>query len=112
MTRADALRDLAERLAEANGAVRVVSTVLGMAAIAAAEMADAEPEDARMPARPATVQQRYRAVMDAGAFVVAPMRGGPIAFAETQAAADRIAAALNLMAAVEEQEAGDAAAEG
>lgn len=111
MTRADALRDLAERLAECNGAVRVISTVLGTAAIAAAEMADGDVDDLPAPAlaRPETIPVRYAAKMDAGAFVIASQRGDPIAFAETQAAAERVAVALNMLAAIEDQEAQNAA---
>lgn len=109
MTRSEALRDLAERLAEANGAIRVVSTVLGMAAIAAAEMSDAESADtAAPPKRPASVAARFSAHADAGAHVV--MCGGAaVAFAETPEWAERVAAALNLAAAIDEQEPTDAA---
>ena len=114
----DALRDLAERLAECNGAVRLVSTVMAMAAAAAAELCetaeqDEPPAPTTAPDRPTAVRVRYLARSEPGSSMVVPVGGGDaVAFTETPDTAKRIAYALDLLAAIEEQEAGNAAAQG
>lgn len=111
MKQAEALRDLAERLAEIAGGARLVANALGTAAIAAGEMCEIEPERAAARAtRPTEIPVRFIARDETGSFSVSPLKGDPLAYAETREAAERIAAALNLAAAIEENS--DAAAEG
>ena len=115
---AEALRDLAERLAECNGAVRLVANVLAMAASVSAELCEAgdreSPEaSAPVPQRPASIPIRYLARTEPGSSLVVPAAGGEaIAYTEAPDSAHRIATALNLLAAIEEQEVKDAAAQG
>jgi hypothetical protein len=106
--REEALRDLAERLAECNGAVRLVSTVMATAAAAAMELAQGFPESAPIqiqqpPERPATVPVRFIVRTEPGSFLVTPAASDEaIAYTQTVAQAEHVAEALNMLAAVKE----------
>ncbi len=66
---------------------------------------DELPAAPAVPVRPAAVPRRYGVRVESGAFLVAAGQAAPIAFAETKDAAEHVAAALNLAAAIEEQDA-------